>query len=81
VEEFQRFLDSRKIAWTPADIDGDRARLRVEIKQSIASTLWGMEEGYKATIEIDKQMQRALEVFPEAERLASLPRPGTEHPQ
>jgi carboxyl-terminal processing protease len=80
VEEFQRFLDNRKIAWTPADIEGDRARLRVEIKQSIASTLWGMEEGYKASIEIDKQMQRAIELFPEAEQLASLPRPGTEQP-
>jgi carboxyl-terminal processing protease len=81
VEEFQHFLDNRKIAWTPADIDGDRARLRVEIKQSIASTLWGMEEGYKASIEIDKQMQRAIELFPEAERLASLPRPGTDQAQ
>jgi hypothetical protein len=53
----------------------------VEIKQSIASTLWGMEEGYKASIEIDKQMQRAIELFPEAERLASLPRPGTDQAQ
>jgi carboxyl-terminal processing protease len=74
VDQFAQFLDRRKIAWTPADIEGDRDRLKVEIRQAIVSTLWGMEEGYKVAAEIDRQLQRALELFPEAQHLAALPR-------
>jgi carboxyl-terminal processing protease len=74
--EFQAFLDKRKIAWTPADLEADRDRLRTEIRQAIASTLWGMDEGYKVLMETDRQMQRALELFPEAQQLATLPRSG-----
>jgi carboxyl-terminal processing protease len=80
IDEFLRFLDQKKIAWASTDVDADRARLKVEIRQSIASTLWGMEEGYKATMDIDRQMQRALELFPEAQQLASLPSPAGAKP-
>jgi len=74
VDEFLKFLDRRKVIWTPTEVEADRTRLRAEIRQAIASTLWGMEEGYRVSMEIDKQVQRAIELFPEAQQLASLPR-------
>ncbi|HUD71431.1 MAG TPA: S41 family peptidase [Dongiaceae bacterium] len=73
LDEFKQFLDKRKLAWTAADFDTDGGRLKVEIRQALASTLWGMEAGYKVTAEIDKQIQRALELFPEAQQLAAIP--------
>jgi carboxyl-terminal processing protease len=74
VDQFVQFLDRKKITWTPADIEADRDRLKVEIRQAIVSTLWGMEEGYKVAAELDRQLQRGLELFPEAQHLAALPR-------
>jgi carboxyl-terminal processing protease len=74
VDNFLSFLDRRKMTWTKTEVDADRDRLRAEIRQAISSTLWGMEEGYRVSMEIDKQMQRALELFPEAQQLAALPR-------
>src|SRR5262245_9487041 len=53
LSEFQQFLDKRKVSWTAADFEADRARLVSEIRQAISSTLWGLEEGYKINIEID----------------------------
>ncbi|HZN02076.1 MAG TPA: S41 family peptidase, partial [Candidatus Polarisedimenticolia bacterium] len=82
VDEFLKFLDRRKVTWTKSEVDVDRDRLRAEIRQAIASTLWGMEEGYRVAMEIDKQVQRAIELFPEAQQLASLPRaPRPTQPQ
>jgi hypothetical protein len=74
MEQFLRFLDQKKVSWTPADVESDKARLKVEIRQALFSTLWGMEEGFKIGLEIDRQAQRAIELFPEAQQLATLAR-------
>jgi carboxyl-terminal processing protease len=74
MDQFQRYLDQKKIAWSASEIDSDKSRLKIEIRQAVASTLWGMEEGYKIGLELDRQAQRAIELFPEAQQLAALPR-------
>jgi carboxyl-terminal processing protease len=74
LEEFEAFLDRRKIKWTPEDIEKDGERLKSKIKESISAALWGIEEGYKVSMEMDRQVQRALELFPEAQQLANLAR-------
>jgi carboxyl-terminal processing protease len=73
LSEFQQFLDRRKVSWTPAEFETDQARLKTEIRQAISSTLWGLEEGYKVTVELDRQVQRAIDLFPEARQLAAIP--------
>ena len=79
LQEFQQFLDKRQVKWAPADIDQNRERIRSEIKEAIASALWGFEEAFKVYAETDRQIQRALELFPEAQHLASLP-PASNQP-
>ena len=74
LQEFQAFLDKRKVKWTPEDIESSRERLKSEIKEAIASALWGFEEGYKVYAESDRQIQKALELFPQAQYLANLSR-------
>jgi carboxyl-terminal processing protease len=73
LSEFQQFLDRRKIAWTASDFESDRARVVSEVRQAISSTLWGLQEGYKINVEIDRQVQRAIDLFPEARQLAAIP--------
>jgi carboxyl-terminal processing protease len=72
LQEFTRFLDSRKIAWTQAEIDENRDRLRGQIKEAIFSAQRGFEDAYRVHAENDKQIRKALELFPEAQNLAAL---------
>jgi carboxyl-terminal processing protease len=74
LEDFRRFLDARKVRFTPADIDENADRLKGEIKEAIFSAVWGFEEAYKVRAQNDRQIQRALELFPQAINLANLAR-------
>jgi carboxyl-terminal processing protease len=74
LQEFEQFLDTSKVKWNPADVEANQERLKSEIKEAVASALWGLEEAYKVYAESDRQIQRALDLFPEAQRVASLPR-------
>jgi len=73
VQEFQDFLKARKVKWTPEDIEANGDRLRGEIKEAIVLALWGLEESYKVHAEIDLQLLKALDLFPQAQELAALP--------
>jgi carboxyl-terminal processing protease len=70
--EFQDFLTSRKLKWAPGDIETHGDRVKGEIKEAIVSALWGLEEAYKVHTEIDRQLQKALDLFPQAQNLAAL---------
>lgn len=72
MQEFQEFLQARKVKWTASDIEANTDRLRGEIKEAIVSALWGQEEAYRVHAEIDLQLQRALDLFPQAQNLAAL---------
>ena len=72
IEEFQEFLKARKVKWSPADIEENSDRLKGEIKEAIVLALWGMEEAYKVHAEIDLQLLKALDLFPQAQNLAAL---------
>jgi carboxyl-terminal processing protease len=73
LQEFQDFLTARKLKWAPADIEQFEDRLRGEIKEAVVAGLFGLEEAYKVHAEIDRQLQKALDLFPQAQNLASLP--------
>ena len=72
IQEFQEFLKVRKVKWSPADIEENSERLKGEIKEAIVLALWGMEEAYKVHAEIDLQLLKALDLFPQAQNLAAL---------
>ncbi|OLD63671.1 MAG: hypothetical protein AUI47_08525 [Acidobacteria bacterium 13_1_40CM_2_68_5] len=75
-QDFQDFLKARGVKWAAADIDANADRIKGEIKESIVSALWGLEEAYKVHAEIDRQLQKALDLFPRAQELAALPGAG-----
>jgi carboxyl-terminal processing protease len=72
MRKFEAFLTSRKFAWTPENIEADRERLENEIKEAVASALWGFEAGYKIYAQADEQIKKALGLFNEARQLAAL---------
>ena len=72
LDDFCRFLDSRKIPWTPAEVEENRDRLRGQIKEAIFSAQRGFEDAYRIHAENDRQIQKALELFPQAQNLAAL---------
>ncbi len=74
LQDFQEFLDRRKMKWAVADIEQDRDRIKAEIKEAVTSATWGFMEAYRVYAENDRQIQRAIELFPQAQQLASLPR-------
>ena len=76
--DFRKYLDERKIPYTEADMQKDDAYLRAWIRKEISSARWGNEEGFKAFAEVDPQIQKALDSFPEARQLAHL---GEESPE
>jgi carboxyl-terminal processing protease len=72
IQDFQGFLDSRKVTWNPVDIQVNLDRLKARIKEAVFSAQWGFEEAYRVHAENDLQILKALELFPQAQQLASL---------
>jgi carboxyl-terminal processing protease len=72
--QFEAFLDSRDIKWETGDMEEAQERISNEIRAALAAALWGRVEGDKILLEIDPQVMRAVELFPEAQQLANLSR-------
>ena len=71
IGEFKDFLKAKKAEFTEEDLKNDDQFLRAYIKATIFSVKWGRKEEAKVLVESDPQVQKALELFPEAVKLAS----------
>ena len=71
LEDFQAYLGTRSVEYSEGDITSNSEFIRRRIKQEVYTSAFGMQEGFKVAIEGDNQMQKALEVLPEARRLLS----------
>jgi len=71
LEDFKNLAISKKIKWNDKDFETDKSFIIGEIKATIASILWGTEARYEIFFSsLDRQVLKALELFPEAERIA-----------
>ncbi len=66
LDDFKEFLRSRKVEFTAQDITDNLEFIKRRIKQEVFTSLYGLEEGYRVAIQGDTQVQKALEVLPEA---------------
>jgi carboxyl-terminal processing protease len=76
-DAFFRFLEAQAIetadkARSDYDRDSPRGRIDAEITVNVLSSKFGPDDGWKRYLRSDTQTQRALDFFPEAQRLASL---------
>ncbi len=69
IDEFKQFLKKNDIEFTDKDINSDIDYIKVLIEQEVLNIKFGLEEGTKRFLKIDKQFQKALSLFDEAEKL------------
>ena len=69
VEEFRRYLREQELEFEDQEFEEDADILANHIQQKIYLELFGDREGYRISLDIDRQVQRALDVLPRARSL------------
>jgi carboxyl-terminal processing protease len=66
LDDFREFLKNRKVEFTAQDIVDNLDFIKRRIKQEIFTSAFGFEEGFRIAVQGDTQVQKALDVLPEA---------------
>jgi carboxyl-terminal processing protease len=67
--DFKAFLAERKIEFTDEDVRNNVDFIKRRIRQEVYTSSFGIQEGFKAAIQGDSQVLKALEGIPEAKML------------
>jgi carboxyl-terminal processing protease len=70
MQEFRKYLDEQKIAFTEADLAENNDWLRADIKAELFINEFGQQEGMRVHAEGDPEVQKALDLLPQAKQLA-----------
>jgi len=70
MQEFRKFLDEQKIPFTEADLAQNSDWIKSNIKAELFINEFGQQEGMKVHAENDPEVQKALELLPQAKALA-----------
>jgi hypothetical protein len=69
MKTFRAYLDKEKVAYTEDDIAQNLGWIKREIRKETFISMFGLTEGYKADLEEDVQLQKAVESLPQARAL------------
>jgi len=67
--EFRCYLDKQGIRYAEADLQGNLTWIQRKIRREIFLSEFGQAESYKVEVEDDAQVQKAIELIPEARAL------------
>jgi hypothetical protein len=67
--ELRRYLDKQSIRYTEADIQEHLSWIQRKIKRELFLSEFGQAESYKVEVEDDAQVQKAVDLIPEARAL------------
>ncbi|MGB8888129.1 MAG: S41 family peptidase [Candidatus Korobacteraceae bacterium] len=70
MQEFRKFLDEQKIPFTEADLAENSDWIHSNIKAELFINEFGQQEGMKVHAEQDPEVEKALELLPQAKQLA-----------
>ena len=70
MQDFRKFLGEEKVPFTEQELADVNDWVRSNIKTEVFIDAFGQEEGLKIRAEADPQIQKALELMPEAKQLA-----------
>ncbi|MBS1849564.1 MAG: S41 family peptidase [Acidobacteria bacterium] len=70
LQEFRKFLEDEKVPYTEADLVQNNDWVRSSIKSEVFVDVYGQDEGLKVRANADPQVQKALELLPQAKQLA-----------
>jgi carboxyl-terminal processing protease len=80
--DFEQFLRDRNIEFTHEDIQKNEDFIKRSIRQYVATSFYGLQEGYKIQLQGDALVLKALQMMPEAEELmkSGWTRSGAQNP-
>jgi len=70
MQDFRKFMDDQKVAYTEADLAQNDAWVRARIKSEIFVNEFGQQEGLKVSAEADPEVMKGLDLMPRAKALA-----------
>ena len=70
MQEFRKFLDEQKVTFTEADLAQNSDWIKSNIKAELFINEFGQQEGMKVHAENDPEVEKALELLPQAKALA-----------
>jgi carboxyl-terminal processing protease len=66
---FRRYLTKEHIRYTEPQIQENLSWIQWKIKREVITSVFGLDEGYKIELQQDPQVQRAIELMPQARAL------------
>jgi carboxyl-terminal processing protease len=69
VTDFRKYLDKQKIKYTDADIQANIVWLKWQIKREVFTSYFGLNDGYKVELQDDVQLEKAIDLIPQAKAL------------
>ena len=72
ITQLRNLAQKKGVMWNDAQFATDERIIRTYIKAQIARSLWNLNEQIAVTITNDKQVQKALQLFPEVRKLAQV---------
>jgi carboxyl-terminal processing protease len=70
IEDFRTYLKTRSVVYDEKTFKDAEEEIRREIEREMTSAIWGLEEGTRTARKSDPAVLKAVEVMPEAARLA-----------
>lgn len=72
IEVFKKLATSKEIEWNDEDYKIDEDFIKISIKAAIARMIWDRNKFIEVFYTIDPQIKKAIELFPEAIKIARL---------
>ena len=72
VAMLRSMAEKRGVQWNEAQFKADERSIKTYIKAQIARSVWNINEKTMVDITADKQVQKALQLFPEVQKLAKV---------
>lgn len=70
--DFQAFLQKSDVKVDQKEFDKDLSFIKTRLKATFARAFWGNDGWYPTMLQVDAQYQKAMGLFPEAEKIAEL---------
>jgi len=67
--QFRTYLDKQKIKYSDAEIQANLDWLKWQIKREVFTSYFGLNDGYKVELQDDVQLEKAIDLIPQAKAL------------
>ena len=72
IADFHAFLQKSEVKIDQKEFEKDLTFIKTRLKAKFARSFWGNDGWYPTMLQVDAQYQKAMGLFPEAEKIAEL---------